>query len=229
MTGKILTCALLLLGLTISTLHAEYEDYSPFEGFYFGGNLGVGTEINRRANLDSFFISNNGWKTCNTNFVGGAQFGYDHVCRGGVGGIIFDWKGTFLEEKITFDPGQAMVDKSVRSRIDWITTIRGKGGIAFERVQFYTTVGAALARIKTEGKDDPYIFETRDRQWGITGGFGTQFNYCRNLHLGVEALFYHFERKNRSYTDTNETKFGYSHDNSIWTVCMTINYRFDDR
>src|SRR5690606_9214241 len=76
--------------------------------------------------------------------IGGAQLGYNFQAGNFVFGIEADISGTGIKGTVT-DPDAGY---RVTSRLDWLATVRGRVGMAFDRVFLYGTGGLAVGRVK---------------------------------------------------------------------------------
>jgi outer membrane immunogenic protein len=68
---------------------------------------------------------------------------------------------------------------------EWLATVRGRAGYAWDRVLFYGTGGAAFGNVQT-GSTGSFDSST---QIGWTGGGGVEFAFTPNLTAKVEYLY----------------------------------------
>lgn len=130
---------------------------------------------------------------------GGAQIGYNLQLSSLVIGAVADISAADFESdtaNITIgDSGNfgSGSDFSVSSKVDWFGTIRGRAGIALDKVLFYGTGGLAYGRVKTSYDysvdGDDYSGSTSATKWGWTAGGGVEFALTRNITLGTEYLY----------------------------------------
>jgi outer membrane immunogenic protein len=148
--------SLYLAGLAILAL-ATTADAAPFTwtGFYFGGNAGVGFGGDSTSvDLEGFnyFVTNPvpGEVTKvgdDSAFIGGGQLGYNYAFNTIVAGIEADFSGfDFQAAKI---PPSSRADWGSDTRVsvemNWLSTVRGRLGVAMDRWLIYGTGGVAFS------------------------------------------------------------------------------------
>ena len=69
---------------------------------------------------------------------------------------------------------------------DWLATVRGRAGYAWDRVLFYGTGGAAFGNLEAAAGVLPFSSST---QTGWTAGAGVEFAFTPNLTGKVEYLY----------------------------------------
>jgi outer membrane immunogenic protein len=69
---------------------------------------------------------------------------------------------------------------------DWLATVRGRAGYAFDRVLVYGTGGAAFGNVQASYASLPFSSST---QTGWTAGAGVEFAFTPNLTGKVEYLY----------------------------------------
>jgi outer membrane immunogenic protein len=72
------------------------------------------------------------------------------------------------------------------TKSDWLATVRGRVGYAWDRVLFYGTAGAAIANEQAGLPGGPFASAT---QVGWTAGVGVEYAFLPNLTAKVEYLF----------------------------------------
>ncbi len=199
-------------------------EYS-FNGFYIGGNVGVFSHVARRNDIDGFLTDNSGWSTLNTDFAGGVQGGYDWQCNNRLVGVVADWNAVYTGTKLFDNPNGNSDDDFLKNDIDWYTTIRARAGLAVCDALVYVTAGAAVANFETRWQDIPDNFRHCDTRWGWTGGVGTELFFCRNLTVGAEVLFLHFDDKYKTFRGESEDFYSFGHNDSLWNARLLVNYR----
>jgi outer membrane immunogenic protein len=75
---------------------------------------------------------------------------------------------------------------TVRLKSDWLATVRGRAGWAWDRVLFYGTGGAAFGNVQAAGSGFPFASGT---QSGWAAGAGVEFAFAPNWTGRVEYLF----------------------------------------
>jgi outer membrane immunogenic protein len=76
------------------------------------------------------------------------------------------------------------------TKSDWLATVRGRVGYAWDRVLFYGTAGAAFADVQAAFGGFPFSSST---QVGWTAGAGIEYAIWPNLTAKVEYLFADFQ------------------------------------
>ncbi len=228
MLKSILKCTFAVLCFASS--NAVAQDYSSFcccednqfNGFYIGGNIGVTSHTAHRNDLDGFLTDNSGWSTIDTGFVGGIQGGYDWQCGSSVYGLLVDWDGTTIGRTLNDNPNDT-VGNFIKDNHSWLTTIRGRAGLAVSNSLIYVTGGAAVAKIKTTWNSGGVSFNHNDTRWGWVGGFGTEYALCNNWDIGAEVLYLNFANKNKTFTTST-----FGHSDSSASLRFFLNWRFSD-
>jgi outer membrane immunogenic protein len=72
------------------------------------------------------------------------------------------------------------------TKSDWLATVRGRAGYAWDRVLFYGTGGAAFANVQAASGFLPFSSTT---QAGWTAGAGIEYAFLPNWTAKVEYLF----------------------------------------
>lgn len=201
---------------------------SDFDGFYFGGNIGVVTHTGYRNDLDGFLTDNSGWTISDTDVTVGLQLGYDWNCGCSLFGLVFDWNWANNDRKIPDNPNGTSENNFLKTELDWFLTLRARAGITVCDCLFYLTGGAAAIRVETTWQDEPDRFHRRNTKWGWTGGVGAEYLLGCNWSVGAEILFIHIDQYKRTFTDSTDTPFAFAHSDSLWVGRVLLNYRFGD-
>jgi len=131
-------------------------------GLYVGGQIGYGW------GTDSLTVYPWGFGTSYTpnGVVGGAHVGYNYQINQFVLGLEGDVEGTSIDS--SYSPGGALY----RTQIPVQGSIRGRLGLAFDRVLVYATGGGEFAGITTSYSGAwPYLQNSTSRGgWTIGGG-----------------------------------------------------------
>ena len=72
------------------------------------------------------------------------------------------------------------------TKSNWLATVRGRAGYAWDRVLFYGTGGAAFANVQAGAGALPFQSST---QTGWTAGLGVEYAFAPNLTAKVEYLY----------------------------------------
>lgn len=190
--------------------------YYNWTGFYIGANLGgswghESHEIFDSANDIGVF----GFTDHVDGVIGGGQIGYNWQFApwfgwgtGTVLGIEADIQGSGQRQTINdnfLDANFGPVDftGSVEEKLEWFGTVRGRAGIAFDRVLWYATGGWAFGEGKFDGPltsltipANTFIattaFDTSKSINGWTAGGGIEWAFWSNWTAKFEYLYINF-------------------------------------
>jgi outer membrane immunogenic protein len=196
-------------------------DAAPFTwtGFYIGGNAGVGFG-GESTSVDlggfNYFAANPapGEVTKvgdDSAFIGGGQIGYNYGFNNFVAGIEADFSGfDFQAAKI---PASSRADWGSDTRVsvemNWLATVRGRLGVAFDRWLLYGTGGVAFRAGEYRNHDfcntvprcGGGLLDARgDMGTGWTVGGGAEFAWMANWTAKAEYLFVSFDGEDYSGT-----------------------------
>jgi outer membrane immunogenic protein len=220
-------------------------------GFYVGAQIG-GASFDPSCNTSNNFGEL--WNSVPCNFgegvhassslssasvIGGGRIGYDWQWNKVVLGVVgeFDWtnlNGT--ARKLTpSDSGPGLFDTATANeKIDWLASVRGRVGWAFDNVLFYGTAGVAWTRIKESASltgtccgGDFATPEVSTTKTGAVAGGGFEYRVTPNVSVVGEVLWYGFGTSGVSGTDPNGLTYT-THFNSQDIVAGTlgVNWRF---
>jgi outer membrane immunogenic protein len=220
---KLLLSATALIGLTAGAMAADLPSRRAapppviaavpiftWTGFYIGVNAGAGFNTNDNdrsvvvpggpaAGTTVTFSSND-----DAGFVGGGQIGYNYQFGQFVVGLETDIQWADLGGNnvgiVTGGPaGSGFVAASRGNGIDWFGTVRGRAGVAFDRLLIYATGGFAYG----SGDNGNDFFNNDDdirTGWVVGGGvewaLPTSWNFFGTsaATFGVEGLFVSLDR-----------------------------------
>jgi outer membrane immunogenic protein len=179
-------------------VEAMVVDQASFDwsGFYIGAFGGYGFGETDDAGLGVSDIE---------GALAGGTVGYNHQMGQWVVGIEADgaWSGIDNEDdNLAYD-----------ASIDWLSTVRGRVGFAFENFLVYGTGGAAIGEVSTEvlGVEDS------DTRVGWAAGGGVEAALTDNISIKGEYL----------YVDLGDEELnGADVDINAHTIRGGINYRF---
>lgn len=215
----------------------SYAAYN-WAGFYVGGNLG-GSWTNEiwtntaNASLFGDLIPGQGFGQHGSGVFGGGQVGYNWQASN----YVFGLEGTIsamdnrggLRNRI-FGPA---LDDQFSWRTNWMTTITGRTGIAWNNNLFYVKGGYAGVSSHMSVVDvvPPFVGSGSDTQWhnGWTVGAGWEYGITRNWIVGLEYDYAAFVT--RSYQLASSTAPGpYSFDakpRDIQSAVARVSYKFN--
>jgi outer membrane immunogenic protein len=175
-----------------------------------------------------------GTGTFNTNggLVGGTA-GFNFQSGQIVYGIEGDWdwagiKGTSSSATATIGACPGAMPCSFETSSNWLSTVRGRVGYAFDRVLIYATGGGAAGDVKATftNPNTPVTGSTNSTEWGWTAGAGIEAALTENVTVKVEYLFVDLQNGNCSPTICGGgTAVPVSFDASI--VRAGLNFKFN--
>jgi outer membrane immunogenic protein len=129
-------------------------------------------------------------------------------------------------------------DISFGDRIDYLASLRGRLGYAFNELLIYATAGVAFA-----GFDDNQAYwdgyfgkhgvgkTDDDMRVGLVLGAGLEYKFAPNWSLGLEGLYYAFADRDDSYDwdwYCKEYKLTAENDNDLYVVRARLSYHMQD-
>lgn len=198
-------------------------EYSGFDGFYFGGNLGVISQLAFR-NEDQHGTPF-GRTFIDTDFTIGAQLGYDWGCGSSLFGVVVDWDWSNLDQSHNLVTN----DDDIKNELDWYLTIRGRAGLTICDCLIYLTAGAAVAHFDTKWNPGSTSFHQEEARWGWTGGVGVEYLLGCKWSLGADLLVMHFDTNRKTFLNpSTSTTYALGSSDSVWVGRVILNYRFGD-
>jgi outer membrane immunogenic protein len=197
------------------------EPYAPpvydWSGFYVGVHAGYGWD---ETGLDE---APAGWTTeisDGDGILGGAQAGFNFQTGSFVFGVEGDVSGADISRTYSFDDGGGN-DFDLESSLDWLVTIRGRLGFAFDNFLIYGTGGYARAGSETTlvgTVGGAAVSQTSDDDFdGWAAGGGIEYGFSENLSARAEYLYVELD-----VDDAN----GISFDPEAHAARFGLNYRF---
>lgn len=189
-------------------------------GFYVGGTLG-GVWSRSSASSANYFgpgVDDNG-----TGVIGGLEAGYNWQTANWVLGIEGDISFSSLNRTASGFFGA----DTYQSRLDWLSTVRGRVGYAFDRWLVYGTGGGAFAQLKDAytAPGFPFVAEPSSTVGGWTAGGGVE--YAVADHWTVKAEYLHVGFSDRSVTEaTSGFGYAFTFKDRIDIARVGINYKF---
>jgi outer membrane immunogenic protein len=125
---------------------------------------------------------------------GGAQFGYNTQFGGWVFGIEGDLSYTDVRGTTTSPLGA-----DVTTRLNWLGTVTGRLGIAWDRTLLYAKAGAAFGETSFSARVPLVVdFQGKDTRAGWTVGAGAE--YALGDNLSVKAEYNYIDLGTRTVT-----------------------------
>jgi outer membrane immunogenic protein len=156
---------------------AYFPDFN-WSGVYIGINGGYSFGTTTTAG------STNGLKT--DGIVAGATIGGNFQA----GAFVFGAEGDFDWDNIKGTP-PAAVCPGCQLLSNWLATVRGRVGVAWDRILFYGTGGAAFQNLKFATP----VLSPVTNPIGWTAGGGIEFALSQNWSVKAEYLFVDFDNK----------------------------------
>ncbi len=169
-------------------------------GFYVGADIGgsfASTSLNNTIN---------GWNSRSENtsgVMGGGYVGYNYQFNQNfVVGLEGDFQGTSNSQTTTWvsaavGPGDVLQE---RSAMDWLASINGRLGVAYDRALFYAIGGAAWAGANESLADltTGLSISNNTTASGFDIGAGVEYAFTPNWVGRVEYRYYDFGNDNFS-------------------------------
>ncbi|TGQ19249.1 MAG: porin family protein [Mesorhizobium sp.] len=215
-----LLCSVAFLAISSPVLAADLVHpvaAMPFSwtGFYVGGQAGGGWN-------DSHWSG--GFVPFNTNGSGGifgGQIGYNYQIGQYVLGIEGDLAGSTVkgDNQCSIDVGTACETKQ-----DYLGSVRGRLGYAFDRFLIYGDAGVAFTKYKIAEVDAANQTFGGGSRVGWTAGLGAEYALTDHWTAGVEWNYYDFGTRT-GFSDLG-TGFRIDNRDTENVVVGKINYKF---
>lgn len=174
-------------------------------GYYLGGHLGYGWG---RFDFSSFPVTP---QTRGNGPVGGLHTGYNWQS----GNIVWGLEGDM--SAANFEAGDG---NYVYADVNLLASLRGRLGIAFDRVLVYATAGGAYVHAKGAGSTTPLHWRYGNMYKPVVGG-GIEYAYDNNLSFRTEVLGYLNKNTFTASSDDTATI------KNIWVARFGVTYKFD--
>ena len=189
-------------------------------GFYIGGHVGYGWA--KKDWQDGFGLFN--LSTDANGFLGGGQVGFNYQIGQFVLGAEGDFSWTGINGGSTLTGVVPAPGRSFNTDVNWISTLTGRVGLAFDRWLVYGKGGVAWAEDKfsTDLYTFPGAVEVTDTRIGWTAGAGVEYAFAPAWSAKLEYNYMDFGNKAVSFAPGASTDI----DQQIHTVKLGINYKF---
>ena len=261
---KITFLAALFVALGCASSGAAERSASPYNwtGFYVGAHLGGAWARSSSVTLNPYpvpfgFPQQGIPLAGSSGFAGGGQVGFDaqvspHILLGLEADFSWTHKAAsgFVAPLQGSPPGRILDSYGTASReIDWLGSLRPRGGVIFDRLLVYATGGAAFERVKfTANAVMPNLGDnggfttpgySNAISWGWVAGGGVEYALTANWIVRAEYLHYHFNDNfngpltprvfNAVTPDVTGIGFRYDAHTSLDVVRAAISYKFGGR
>lgn len=185
------------------------ENAFDWSGVYVGAHLGYGWGNASFFSSEDDDFGNDDFDGSPTfspdpdGVLAGIQAGYNWQTNSFVFGVEADasWSGMDGDASDTLQSGSYFLDAD--TDIEWLASLRGRAGFAWDRFMFYGTGGIAFARTETNITSDfsGTVVSTShsDDQTGWVLGGGVEAMVTSNVSLRLEYLHYDFGDDNYFY------------------------------
>jgi outer membrane immunogenic protein len=223
-------------------------------GFYIGVNGGGAFGSNHNVDVtetfnNAVFVSGT-WPGRGTfggleptGGFGGGQIGYNWQAPGSiwVWGVEADLQGASIKDDafvtLPYISAGNTISIGASQKLDWFGTVRGRVGIAFDRVLLYATGGLAFGQTKFElAMTDTFGFvaaaSDKDTRAGWVAGAGVEWAFAPNWSLKGEYQFIDLGRRSINVAERTlagaPTLFAIQSDTrtEFHTGRIGVNYRF---
>jgi len=196
-------------------------------GFYMGLNAGVAWQ-DLQSSGQTYTPGNNFTHAQGSNFIGGGQIGYNWQHGNFVYGLEADLSGLSSGISSLSPKGGGL-----SSKMRWLSTVRGRVGLAVNDTLVYGTGGVAFARVQnSENFQDPDALPNVNNKSqsktmvGWTLGGGIEHMFTPNWTFAAEALWVNLGNSdltnNFSSQGTKTTRFS----NQAVIGRLKVNYKF---
>lgn len=179
---------------------------APFSwrGFYVGLHAGLATG-NTQGEVHDF----------TTDYeVSGALYGVQAGWLGQWGNVVAGIEGTYSGANIQGNDGACVsfiiVLASCQREVNWLATVVGRAGLAYDRVLVYGLAGVAWAEVDTTAAVLGFIpFSGSETHVGWTAGFGVEWALSNRVSARIE--YAHIDLGNET-VQLNLPGYGYFRD-----------------
>jgi outer membrane immunogenic protein len=171
-------------------------------GFYIGVNGGYALETGKSGLtgtpglLATGFVPLGSQKTLGDGFTAGGTIGYNYQFGSFVAGLEADLNYVGLGKRVTTTI--APLTTSLSQDMNYLGTVRGRLGVAFDRFLVYGTGGLAFADAKSAatitGLASTWTGSKSDTRVGYTIGAGVEYAMTNNWSIKAEYLYYDLGR-----------------------------------
>jgi outer membrane immunogenic protein len=162
----------------------------------------------------------------NAGFLGGGQLGYNLQTGPWLFGIEGDFSYTDIHGKTTTIAAPANV--GLTSRLNWLGTVTGRIGYAWDRTLLYAKAGVAFGDF-TLGITPPTVavFDSKDTRTGWTVGAGAEYALWDNW--SIKAEYNYLDLGTRTVTATSPAGAAITADAKVTEhmIKLGANYRFN--
>jgi outer membrane immunogenic protein len=197
-----------------------------WSGFYIGGNLGVAWQ-KMSSPWDATTEGKGATQTSGNSFIGGGQIGFNWQSGNAVYGVEGDFQGlTGTASNFSTNKGNS----GISTKMNWLSTLRGRLGLAVDNSLFYVTGGVAWASINNTLNAGcpscvPGIKSFSNVHTGWVVGAGVEQMIAPHWTVGLEGLWVNFGTTS-SFTTFPQGQKGSTFQNQVVIGRVKLNYKF---
>lgn len=192
-------------------------------GFYVGAHGGAGWSRNTATDPTGATFAPPGVDVglSGSGALGGGQVGYNHQLDALVFGIEGDLSFTDIRGSTTSPLGV-----NLSTRLNWVGTVTGRLGIAWDRTLIYAKAGAAFGETSFTARVPLVTFQGDDTRTGWTVGAGAEYGLWDNW--SVKAEYNYIDLGTRTVTATSSGGGSVLIDSKVTEhmIKLGANYRF---
>jgi outer membrane immunogenic protein len=204
---------------------------ATWTGWYIGAHAGVNWQQANSINNYST-TSANVAHTDGSGFIGGGQIGYNWQHGNSVFGLEGDisWLGGGGSAS-TASSGK--IGNAVSNKVDWLSTVRGRMGLAVGDTMVYATGGVAFGH--ATNSQSPFetsignVLHTKSEaktKVGWVVGGGIEHMWDQHWTVGLEGLFVDLGKSTASVTPLSGFTKSTTFSNQIVIGRVKLNYKF---
>jgi outer membrane immunogenic protein len=206
-------------------------------GCYVGANIGGGwgskelTDVN--AQEFAGLAADAGVSSINDNvsgLLGGGQIGCNYqFAQNWVIGLEGDISGADINGAVTATAG-GLIPTTFSARTNWIGSVDGRLGYAWDRWLVYVQGGAAWARDKYQATSSYYgVYNSSETRSGWTLGGGLEWAFADHWSARLQYNYYDFGSRTLQFTQVSGFGDPLVYENvkqQIQSLTVGVNYRF---
>jgi outer membrane immunogenic protein len=206
----------------------DVEPAANWTGWYIGAHAGAAwqkTDVTTDSSFHdgSSYFPNPNASFSKTGFIGGGQIGYNWQHGNFVFGLEGDISGLSGRASTPFQADAGYTTGTYSSKIRWLSTVRGRFGLAVGDTMAYMTAGVAFGGVRNsvfiDFFDTTYFSSKTKTGWTVGGG--VEHMLSRNWTVGLEGLFVDL---GNSKGDTDIGQFQFANQAIIGR--LKLNYKF---
>lgn len=196
-------------------------------GFYIGGNIGTAFSSANTSDPTGVNFAPPGTSLGNdaTGFIGGFQLGFNIQTGNLVFGVQGDMSWTTINPSLA-DPFSTTTTLSYKT--DWLATITGRVGYAWNNILLYGKGGAAWVHNNVSVSDATFSFSAtaNETQIGWTAGGGFEYAFAPNWTGFIEYDYIGLGTASVSVTDPIVGAMPINFEQNVQMVKGGINFKF---